>query len=205
MLNLDPNDAVHYTREQEQSIDYLINNNPGRNGTELWKEDGPHKEFVEIKKHIRTHYLKIQRLRCVFCERLLVYGDGQIEHFAPKWNHKRFLYEPLNLTCSCNVCNNFSNKGNKETIEGNERMPYRINKFKYVHPFLDDVDREIKYKDPFKIFIDKEHSSEIGKATIDLFHWDNDVAASNRFINRLYWCLSPKRRRLFDKILNYED
>ncbi len=205
MLNLKQNEAVKYTPAQKLSIDNLINNNPGKNGTELWKVDGPNKEFVKIKEHIRTHYKKIQKLRCVYCERLLVYGDDQIEHFVPKKNHKRFLYEPLNLTCSCCVCNNFSNKGIKETIEGNEVMPYEENTFKYVHPFLNDVDKEIRYKDPFKLFIDKEHSTPKGKKTIEMFHWDNDVAASNRLVNRLSWCLSPKRRRLFEKILNFED
>lgn len=205
MQNLKPKDAVKFTEEEIRNIDILFKNNPEKSGTDLWKEDGPNQEYVKIKKHIREHYLELQHVRCVFCERVLVYGDVQIEHFAPKGRHRRFLYEPLNLTCSCTVCNNFSNKGAKDTINGNEEPLYRDNSFKYVHPFLHDVDEHIKYRGLFNLFIDYERSSDIGKATIKMFHWDTTSATKRRFANLLYWSTDKQRRKMISEILNYED
>ena len=108
MLNLNPNDAVRYTPSQARAIDTLIANRGNRTGKELWDDKGTNDEFVVIKKTIMRHSLNIQRVRCVFCETLLEYGGVHIEHFAPKWKSPEFVYEPLNLSCSCPVCNGFT-------------------------------------------------------------------------------------------------
>ena len=183
MLNLDPNQAVQFTPEQQQDIDDLINNNPDKSGTQLWKVNGSGDKYKKIKTHIRAHYLEVQQLKCVYCEDLLDRGACHIEHFAPKGAHKRFLYEPLNLTCACPVCNGFAKKGEKETIDGEEVIPYDNNTFIYVHPFFDNVDNEIKYKDPLKTLVDRENSTDRGKATIDLFDWDTHIATLKRVRN----------------------
>ena len=183
MLNLDPNQAVQFTPEQQQDIEDLFNNYPDKNGTQLWKVNGAGDKYKKIKQHIRAHYLEEQQLKCVYCEDLLDYGGCHIEHFAPKGAHRRFLYEPLNLTCACPVCNGIAKKGEKETINGEEVIPYEDNIFKYVHPFLDNVDNEIIYEDPLKTKVDRENSTDRGKDTIDMFHWDTEIARIKRIRN----------------------
>ncbi len=202
MLNLNPNDIVQYTPAQKQAIDTLIANCGNKSGGELWEEHGPNDEFVEIKKSIKHHCLGIQRVKCVFCETLLVYGGVHIEHFAPKWKNKDFIYEPLNLSCSCPVCNSL--KGKRLTIEGDVVMPYQNNQFKYVHPYLDNVDIEIRYRDPFHLYYARNRCSQKGLRTIDMFHWDTLHARKKRFSNLLVRTTERGRRKMIAEILDYK-
>lgn len=205
MLNLDRNQAVQFTQEQQQEIDDLFNNYPDKSGIQLWAVNGSGDKYKKIKTHIRAHYLEVQELKCVYCEDLLDRGGCHIEHFAPKGKHKHFLYEPLNLTCACPICNGFAKKGEKETIEGSEVIPYENNHFKYVHPFLDNVDDEIKYKDELKTLIDRDNSTERGRATIDLFNWDSDISTIKRVRNLQVKTTKEERRIMISEILNFED
>jgi uncharacterized protein (TIGR02646 family) len=204
MLNLDPNDLVTYTPQQQMAISDLIKNRGRRSGKELWDEKGADDIFVTIKTAIKKHTLTVQKVRCAFCESILGYGGVQLEHYAPKGRYPQYLYEPLNLVCSCPVCNGVSLKGAKNTIAGNAEANYRDNKFRYVHPYLDDVDAEIRYRDPFKIFLDYDHSSDRGKLTIDMFHWNTINARMKRFSNLLVWSTVESRRKMIDEILNYK-
>lgn len=202
MQNLNPNDIVQYTPAQKQAIDVLIANSGNKSGGELWDENGPNDEFVEIKKSIKHHCLGMQRVKCVFCETLLVYGAAHIEHFAPKWKNKEFIYEPLNLSCSCPVCNSL--KGKRLTIEGDVVLPYQNNQFKYVHPYLDDVNMEIRYRDPFHLYYDRNRCSQKGLRTIDMFHWDTFHARKKRFSNLLVRTTERGRRKMIAEILDYK-
>lgn len=204
MLNLNPNDMMRYTPVQKQVIDALIANSGNKSGGELWGEHGPNDEFVEIKKSIMQHCLDIQRVKCVFCETLLEYGGVHIEHFAPKWKNKEFIYEPLNLSCSCPVCNGFMKKGKRLTIVGDAVMPYQNNQFKYVHPYLDNVDMEIRYRDPFHLYYDRNRCSQKGLRTIDMFHWDTLHARKKRFSNLLVRTTERGRRKMIAEILDYK-
>lgn len=205
MLNLNPNDLVTYTPQQQAAISNLIANRGSKSGKELWDEKGANDIFLAIKTAIKKHTLKVQKVRCAFCETILEYGGVQIEHFAPKGRYPQYLYEPLNLVCSCPVCNGFSKKGTKDTIAGNAKVIYRDNKFRYVHPYLDDVDAEIRFRDPFKIFLDYDHCSERGKLTIDMFHWNTTHARKKRFSNLLVWTTEESRRNMIEEILNFKD
>lgn len=204
MLNLNPNDAVRYTPSQVRAIDALIANRGNRTGKALWDDKGANDEFVVIKKTIMRHSLNIQKVRCVFCETLLEYGGVHIEHFAPKWKSLEFVYEPLNLSCSCPVCNGFMKKGKRLTIEGDIVMPYQNNQFKYVHPYLDDVNREIRYRDPFRLYYDRDRCSQKGIRTIDMFHWDTIHARKKRFSNLLVRTTERSRRKMIAEILDYK-
>lgn len=195
---------MQYTPAQKQAIDTLIANCGNKSGGELWEEHGPNDEFVEIKKSIMHHCLDIQRVKCVFCETLLEYGGVHIEHFAPKWKNKEFIYEPLNLSCSCPVCNGFMKKGKRLTIVGDTMLPYQNNQFKYVHPYLDDVDMEIKYRDPFHLYYDRNRCSQKGLRTIDMFHWDTLHARKKRFSNLLVRTTERGRRKMIAEILDYK-
>lgn len=204
MLNLDPKDKVQYTPEEEQAIAALIANPEAKKGRELWDEKGPEDIFFGLKEKIRRHYLTIQRVRCVYCEAILERGSADIEHFAPKSKHIPFLYEPLNLTCSCPICNGVSKKGKRNTIDGKAVMPYENNTFKYVHPFLDDVDKEIKYRDPFKILFDRKRCTDKGNLTIDMFNWDTAQCKRKRIANLLYWTTDSGRRKMIADILRHK-
>lgn len=195
---------MQFTPAQKQAIDTLIANCGNKSGGELWEEHGPNDEFVEIKKSIMHHCLDIQRVKCVFCETLLEYGGVHIEHFAPKWKNKEFIYEPLNLSCSCPVCNGFMKKGKRLTIVGDTVLPYQNNQFKYVHPYLDDVDMEIKYRDPFHLYYDRNRCSQKGLRTIDMFHWDTLHARKKRFSNLLVRTTERGRRKMIAEILDYK-
>ena len=195
---------MRYTPVQKQVIDALIANSGNKSGGELWGEHGPNDEFVEIKKSIMQHCLDIQRVKCVFCETLLEYGGVHIEHFAPKWKNKEFIYEPLNLSCSCPVCNGFMKKGKRLTIVGDAVMPYQNNQFKYVHPYLDNVDMEIRYRDPFHLYYDRNRCSQKGLRTIDMFHWDTLHARKKRFSNLLVRTTERGCRKMIAEILDYK-
>lgn len=204
MLNLNQSDAVHYTANQQSEIDNLISNRGNKTGKELWEDKGVNGVFDDIKQDIRIHCLKIQKVRCAYCETILEKGSAQIEHFAPKHLYQEFLYEPLNLVCSCPVCNGVAKKGKRDTIDRPVSSVYCNNHFKYVHPYLHDVSKEIKYKDPFRILIDREHSSVVGKNTIDMFHWDTLHARKKRLSNLLVWTTKRERRKMIAEILNYK-
>ncbi len=205
MLNLNPDKAVSFTQEEALAIKQLIDNRGSKKGEELWEEKGGNEIFVGIKKKIQRHLLDVQKVRCAYCERILGHGEVQIEHFAPKWKFPQFLYEPLNLVCSCNICNGFPQKGKRITIKGDVAQKYIENEFKYVHPFLDDVDNEIKYRTIFRIKIDYDHCSDKGKATVDMFHWNTLHAEKKRFQNLLVWTTSSERRKMIAEILDYKD
>ena len=204
MLNLNQSDAMQYTPDQQLEINNLIANRGNKTGKELWEDKGVNGVFEDIQRDIRIHCLKVQKVRCAYCETILEFGGAHIEHFAPKHLYQQFLYEPLNLVCSCPVCNGVAKKGKRNTINKPVSSVYRNNHFKYVHPYLHDVSREIKYKDPFKLLIDREHSSELGQKTIDMFHWDTLHARTKRFLNLLVWTTKRKRRIMIAEILNYK-
>ena len=205
MLNLNPNDAVTFSTEQRQAIDDLMANRGSKKGIELWEETGVDDVLKKTKDSIRWHLLNVQKVRCAYCECILGFGIAQIEHFAPKWKYPEYLYEPLNLVCSCSDCNSLPKKGKRITIKGGAKNNYADNEFKYVHPFLDDVDKEIKYRTLFRIRIDYEHCTEKGKATVDMFHWNTLHAEKKRFLNLLVWTTSSERRKMIAEILNYKD
>lgn len=205
MLNLNPNDAVTYTPEQRQAIEDLMANRGSKKGKELWEETGADDVLKKTKDSIRTHLLNVQKVRCAYCECILGFGITQIEHFAPKWKFAEYLYEPLNLVCSCSDCNSLPKKGKRITIKGDARPVYTDNEFKYVHPFLDNVDKEIKYRTLFRIRIDYEHCTEKGRATVDMFHWNTTHAEMKRFQNLLVRTTSRSRRKIIEEILDFKE
>lgn len=164
MLNL--NNPVSFTADEQNHISNILK----PLGKEGWNKND-HKTKA-IKHKISAYTLQNQQCRCAYCERLLERGGVQIEHIAPKDSNGNFCYEPYNLVSACGICNSITNKGANDTILPPKSNNYISNEFKIVHPYIDDPDEHIKYKDPGRTVFDKATCSQKGLDTIDLFNWD---------------------------------
>lgn len=75
------------------------------------KDDWTKDCFQPIKDFIKAKYYLPQERRCAYCRKKLN-ADGyfnHIDHIIPKSKHKRWMFEPKNLTISCEVCNPLKN------------------------------------------------------------------------------------------------
>ena len=144
-----------------------------------------------IKHRISLRTLRNQDRRCAFYDAILLVGSTHIEHIVPKGLHGEYTFEPLNLVSSCASCNSPGKKGESETVRTPLATRYCDNQFLIVHPYLDNPEDHIKYKDDQRIELDYAKCSQKGKATVDLFDWDNLWAQNNR--------VAIARTRDFDK------
>lgn len=143
-------------------------------GSEIWEINT--KAEKALKHRISKRTLWEQDCRCAYCECMMVKGNCFIEHFVPKSLHREFVYEPENLTSSCGRCNCTGIKGHKETLDSTLNTTYNLNQFKIVHPYIDQPDQHIIFKDAERTVFDKARCSPKGLATIEFFHWDDDDA-----------------------------
>jgi uncharacterized protein (TIGR02646 family) len=199
MLNLNPSKAVGFTATQQAHITSLMSKlNSAKviggksitiGGTYLWGLQD--KMTNRIKHRISLRTLLNQDRRCAFCDAILLVGSTHIEHIVPKGLHGEYTFEPLNLVSSCASCNSPSKKGESETVKTPLATRYCDNQFLIVHPYLDNPEDHIRYKDDLKIELDYANCSQKGQATIDLFDWDNLWEQNNR--------VAIARTRDFDK------
>lgn len=188
MLNL--NKIVSYTQEQEEHVQHLLaklgktividGKTKTIDGPYLWGRGDT--LTYSIKHRLSVHTLRFQGGRCAFCESLLREGDVPIEHIVPKSKHGEYSFTPLNIVTSCTSCNSTIKKGDKDTVYLPLAGKYEDNQFKIVHPYLDDPDAHIKYKDSEKIELDTANCSPKGLWTIELFHWDTPLEFKHRVI-----------------------
>ena len=135
----------------------------------------------DLKNSISEYTLKMQDNLCAYCEELIT-GGAQLDHIVPKQLHSEFCYEPKNLVTSCAVCNMYI-KNAGDTIIAPVKKRYEQNIFTIVHPYFNDPDVHIKFTNEDRVVIDKNSSTELGKATIDFFHM-NDYPAYCKRANR---------------------
>ena len=188
MLNL--NKTVSYTQEQEEHVQHQLaklgstvvidGKTKTVDGPYLWRRGDT--QTNNIKHRLSLHTLRFQGGRCAFCESLLREGDAPIEHIVPKSKHGEYSFTPLNVVTSCTSCNSPSKKGDIDTVILPLAGKYEDNQFKIVHPYLDDPDEHIKYKDTEKIYLDIANCSPKGLWTINLFHWDTPLEFMHRVI-----------------------
>lgn len=167
-------DPVRFTADEQA----FINSKLKPLGKDSWANTEP--ETKKIKHHISEHTIIAQGGRCAYCEKVLAKGDVDIEHIAPKTHYGNFTYEPYNLVSSCTCCNAPVNKGQKKTIVDPVKAAYDQNSFSIVHSYFDNPDDHIKYKDAERTIIDINKCTNIGKATIELFNWDEEWAFYKR-------------------------
>ena len=179
MLNL--NTPIVLTEEEKKLVTRIMAVKEGekaKSGTELWGIST--NEVKALKGRISKWTLTEQKCRCSYCERLLEQGTSFIEHFVPKSIHREFVFEPENLVSACGRCNCTGIKGSKETLELPLKPVYRDNTFTIIHPYIDDVDKDIVFTDDTRTVFDKEHCSKKGLHTIDFFQWDDKDAILTR-------------------------
>lgn len=163
MLQLNIEDIVSYDDDELQHIGNIIVNS-------AW--DDQKEKTRQIKQKISQHSLRVQGCCCVYCERLLIGLNPQIDHIANKADYKEFSFEPLNLASACSFCNGPTNKHNKDTISIKNDV-YSECIFKIVHPYLDRIEEHFAYLDNSKLVYDYSNCSNKGKITIDFFGWDS--------------------------------
>lgn len=173
MLNL--NDPVRYSAEEQSFIDDHLK----PQGKEGWNDS--RNETKSIKNRISNHTIIAQGGRCAYCEKILAKGEVEIDHIANKGLYGEFTYEPYNLVSSCTCCNSPCNKGQKDCVVAPvDRLVYVNNEFTIVHPYFDNPDDHLKYMDDEHIYFDINNCSQKGKATIDMFNWNDTWAIYKR-------------------------
>jgi uncharacterized protein (TIGR02646 family) len=174
MLNLDKSSAVQFSEEEISHILSISHN---------WNDRQD--KTKHIKHKISKHTLDIQNCKCAYCEELLLKGGVEVEHIANKAVYIAFTFEPLNLVSSCKSCNSTVNKGAKDTIQTYNSV-YERCVFLIVHPFLDNPDEHILYKDKNKIVFDTNKCTRKGIFTIELFNWEEEWAKYQRIKNAVF-------------------
>ena len=167
---------ISFTPQELAEIKSLINS--GKTGPEMWQAVGN-----SIKHNISIHTLIEQNCRCAFCEAILTQGIAEIEHVAPKGKHRLFTFEPMNLVTSCKRCNAPQIKGQRDTVNTPCNSVYINNTFKIAHPRINTQDSEIRFTDNSRTTFDKKNCTQLGKDTIDFFHWDDPDAIMTRLLN----------------------
>lgn len=136
------------------------------------------KATKDLKNSISEFTLAHQDCKCVYCENLIT-GGAQLEHFVPKQLYPQFCYEPKNLLTSCPVCNMYT-KNAGDTIVLPVKRRYEQNQFTIVHPYFNDPNIHIKYINDDRVIIDRNSSTDLGKATIDFLGLNEYPAYTRR-------------------------
>lgn len=126
---------VEYTGSVKEFIDQY-----DRANHQVWNDTTG--EIVNVRKHIRDHYLGEQAYRCGYCriEKKESHGMAwDIEHILPKSIFPEFLFEPENLAIACKECNSPKDNGNilVKKIKKNSKFPNESNAYTIVHPHFD--------------------------------------------------------------------
>lgn len=160
MLQLRLEDAIIYAEDESTHIDAIIKKY-------AWY-DQKQKTF-EIKARISEHTLLTQKIRCVYCERILIKLNPQIEHIADKATYTSFSFEPLNLATACGDCNGSRNKHDENVVKA-ENEVYAECEFKMVHPYLNVVAEHFVYSLDGDVVYDYDSCSEQAQFTIDMLN-----------------------------------
>ncbi len=161
----------------------------------------------ELKSEISRKLLANQNYKCVYCKRYLLGLGHEIDHFANKAHHPKFCFNPTNLFYSCHFCNSSSRKGSKNTVSIVSAF-YRNCVFNIVHPYFNDVDNEIIYKDADKIYFDWASCTNLGRQTIVFFGYDDLemtlIRSKTIVFERQNPLTTQEERKLIDLAISYK-
>lgn len=200
MLNI--NKRISLSRQSKRLIKKLRRKDNGLNG-DSWKNI--HKS---VKNELSKKLLFNHSPRCVYCERYFIAERSEIDHFAHKARYPQFTFITPNLYYSCNFCNSSNRKGQKQTIIGTVNAKYNLCNFLILHPYFDNPDDEIKFKDRERVDFDWNNCTIKGKETIKFWKWDDTpmtlLRAQNSLINRLNPLTSDNEIKLIQEIISYK-
>lgn len=161
----------------------------------------------KVKNEISKKLFAMNGFKCTYCERYLIGLGPQIDHFSHKASTPQFTFIPVNLFYSCSYCNSSAVKGQKTTI--NHLVNYYNNcTFTIVHPYYDNPDDEIFYRDEDRVFIDWNNCTQKGKNTIAFFEYDLEIMTNIRARTLVYERLNPllsdDEKKLIQKSIAYK-
>ena len=201
MLNITT--RISLSKRAKKQIIKLKNKNAGSFNENSWTSIS-----ANVKNEISKRLLLAHSPRCVYCERYFISTGNQIDHFAHKAAYPQFSFSSLNLFNSCTYCNSSSRKGQKPTVIDPPNNRYDQCIFSIVHPFLNDPDVEIVFKDADKVDYDWTGCSQKGKDTILLFGWDDTMMTMFRarvlIEERLKPLTSLEEINLIQEIISYK-
>lgn len=123
---------------QEKVKDYNAIPDNKKSG-DYW-ENSKDKTLIALKKHIKDHYLLVQKHTCAYCKQSIEVNHNaawDIDHIIPKDTHPKFLFEGLNLCISCKDCNNIKSNKNVLTNPKRKTLPIKKEDYLIIHPHLD--------------------------------------------------------------------
>jgi len=200
-------ESVQYTEEELE----LINSYEPYSG-HYWERPPARKpELNNLKQNIKIQLKQTHNDECAYCG--LELGETspeEIEHIAQKAEAKypQFMFTPENLCLACRLCNGFSKKGNKDTIDQYNDEYHRCN-FKIVHPYFDNPDDHFSWVDN-EIRIDIISFSPKGSASIKMFDLAGEKQSCGRAKQKLYddkklqYQLSQELEDLVNSIMTYK-
>lgn len=161
----------------------------------------------KVKNEISIKLLFNQGPKCVYCERYFIALTNEIDHFAHKGKYPEYTFLTTNLFYACNYCNSYL-KNQRNTIYGLPQLDYKKNFFAIVHPYYDNPENEIIFKDNDRVYIDWDRCSDIGKETVKFWNWDKTMMTTIRATTVLEQRLNPltnyKEKILIQEIIAYK-
>lgn len=170
----------NYTKDEWQHVNTVLRPYAqAKGGKKAWEKSD--NKTNAIKNNISAHTLNQQDSRCVYCESIIT-GGAQLDHFLPKQEYKEYCYEPKNLITACTICNMYLKNAGDPLVPPKVNR-YEQNKFRIIHPYLNDPSFHIKYVNNDRIHIDIKNCSQLGKETIRILSMNTYQAEIQRSIN----------------------
>jgi uncharacterized protein (TIGR02646 family) len=160
-----------------------------------------------VKNEISKKLLAMHGFRCVYCERRFIGIGNQVEHFAPKKHNPEFSFECTNLFYSCTFCNSNALKGQKPTVAVPDQY-YSNCTFSILHPWRDNPNDHIIYRDADRVDIDITQCTPEGITTInflEMLELESTLIRSQRvIIDRLMPLITSDERKLIEEAISYK-
>lgn len=146
-----PLDNLNYTLKGKtyifNDVDNALFNGVEINDAEEWKKE----RYRDLKKKIKTKYLKDQTDRCAFC-RAYVEADGfyePLEHIVAKTIKPKWIFNPKNLVVACDPCNNLKHteKTLSDNYDGGDDYPESAEFYSVFHPHFDEWNDHLEIED----------------------------------------------------------
>ena len=200
MLNIEA--RISLSKASKAKIKSLKKATNNRLQSDSWKSI--HKS---VKNEISKKLLAAHGFKCVYCERDLIGLSHQIDHFAHKADYPEFTFIPVNVFYACGFCNSSAVKGQKNVIAVLEDR-YDQTIFEIVHPYYNNPENEIAYRDQDRVDIDLSRCTNLGKRTIVFFKYHEPfmtmIRAKQLIHERMNPLVKDEERQLIQEAIAYK-